>query len=286
MDENKKSFKLYFDQYEPTRNLSDEYKARLWDAVFQFNMGEEVHFDDPLLEALFVFFRQQFQRNDERYAEKCRKNSENGSKGGRPRKTEENQSKPNESEGNPKKANGFSENPTKAKKADNDNDNDIKSPPIPPQGGTEAKATGSKRGSIGDYSEDFLAFWEKYPRKVNKGQAWKAYAKKRDAGRLPEDLLERLGNKCLCDQWRKDNGEFIPHPATWLNAEGWEDSDCVIESFSDGWEDELDALYEIGKRCEIGLFDTPEEVARKEEIYKNEYEPMLDDMHRRGCRAI
>ena len=125
MAEDKKSFKLYFDQYEPTRTLPDEYKARLWDAVFQFNMGEEVHFDDPLLEALFTFFRQQFQRNDEKYAEKCRKNSENGSKGGRPSK----------SEVNPKKANGFSENqtkaneserkPSKAKKADNDNDNDI-----------------------------------------------------------------------------------------------------------------------------------------------------------------
>jgi len=28
--------------------------------------------------------------------------------------------------------------------------------------------------------------------------------------------------------WRKDSGQFIPHPATWLNAKGWEDS-TVIE---------------------------------------------------------
>lgn len=26
-----------------------------------------------------------------------------------------------------------------------------------------------------------------------------------------------------CDQWRKDNGQFIPYPATWLNQERWED---------------------------------------------------------------
>jgi len=25
------------------------------------------------------------------------------------------------------------------------------------------------------------------------------------------------------EQWRKDNGQFIPHPQTWLNQRRWED---------------------------------------------------------------
>ena len=25
-------------------------------------------------------------------------------------------------------------------------------------------------------------------------------------------------------QWTKDNGQFIPHPATWLNSKRWEDT--------------------------------------------------------------
>lgn len=124
---------------------------------------------------------------------------------------------------------------------------------------------------------------------MSKGAAWKAYAAKRKNGRLPPDLLERLANKCLCDQWRKDDGQYIPHPATWLNREGWEDEDCTPpaeESYAAGWEEELDKLYEIGKRCEVGIFDSDEERARKNEIYKQEYEPMWADMRRRGCRAI
>jgi len=24
-------------------------------------------------------------------------------------------------------------------------------------------------------------------------------------------------------EWTKDNGKYIPYPATWLNAKGWED---------------------------------------------------------------
>jgi hypothetical protein len=25
------------------------------------------------------------------------------------------------------------------------------------------------------------------------------------------------------EQWRRDDGRFIPHPATWLNQRRWED---------------------------------------------------------------
>ena len=25
------------------------------------------------------------------------------------------------------------------------------------------------------------------------------------------------------EQWRRDNGDFIPHPASWLNGRRWED---------------------------------------------------------------
>lgn len=29
------------------------------------------------------------------------------------------------------------------------------------------------------------------------------------------------------EQWRKDNGQFIPYPSTWLRAKGWEDEDAA-----------------------------------------------------------
>ena len=30
----------------------------------------------------------------------------------------------------------------------------------------------------------------------------------------------------IADDWEKDDGRFIPHPSTWLNAHGWEDEAC------------------------------------------------------------
>jgi hypothetical protein len=27
------------------------------------------------------------------------------------------------------------------------------------------------------------------------------------------------------DDWQRDGGRFVPYPATWLNARGWEDDD-------------------------------------------------------------
>ena len=27
----------------------------------------------------------------------------------------------------------------------------------------------------------------------------------------------------MTEQWKKDNGKYIPYPSSWLNAKGWED---------------------------------------------------------------
>jgi len=36
-------------------------------------------------------------------------------------------------------------------------------------------------------------------------------------------IMDALCIAVRCDQWRKDNGQFIPNPATWLNQRRWED---------------------------------------------------------------
>jgi hypothetical protein len=72
-------------------------------------------------------------------------------------------------------------------------------------------------------SRDFEQFWRAHPRKVKKGDARKAWAQTA-AIRPPLDaLLAALEAAKRCEQWRKDAGQFIPYPATWLRAEQWED---------------------------------------------------------------
>ena len=89
------------------------------------------------------------------------------------------------------------------------------------------KKSSSKKKAAG-YSEDFERFWKAYPKRVNKGQAWKTWEKLRKAKELPaiEELCRAVRWRKIADDWEKDDGRFIPHPSTWLNAHGWEDESC------------------------------------------------------------
>jgi hypothetical protein len=69
----------------------------------------------------------------------------------------------------------------------------------------------------------FERFWTAFPRKAGKGAAEKAWAK---CGLSEVDLdrvLSAIQAQSKSEQWRKDAGQFIPHPATWLNQRRWED---------------------------------------------------------------
>ena len=69
----------------------------------------------------------------------------------------------------------------------------------------------------------FDRFWGAYPRKVSKADARKAFAKLNPDGELVEAMLRALDWQKRLPEWTKDGGQFIPSPATWLNARRWED---------------------------------------------------------------
>jgi hypothetical protein len=74
--------------------------------------------------------------------------------------------------------------------------------------------------------EDFeKAFWPAYPNKKAKRAARAAWDKAKKENRLPvlPELLARLERLKSSREWQKDGGAFIPHPATWINADGWHD---------------------------------------------------------------
>jgi hypothetical protein len=72
-----------------------------------------------------------------------------------------------------------------------------------------------------EHTPSFDAFWKAYPKKVGKQAAEKAYQKIKNA---PIDtILNAIEAQKKSDQWKKQNGQFIPNPATWLNQGRWED---------------------------------------------------------------
>ena len=69
----------------------------------------------------------------------------------------------------------------------------------------------------------FDEFWEKYPKKRSKGRAERAWVKIKPDEQLFKAILDGLERAKKSRDWLKNEGQFIPYPATWLNAKGWED---------------------------------------------------------------
>lgn len=69
----------------------------------------------------------------------------------------------------------------------------------------------------------FDQFWKAYPRKRSKGQAETTWKKIKPDPELLKKILAGIVAAKKSHAWMKDDGEFIPHPSTWLNAKGWED---------------------------------------------------------------
>ena len=78
-----------------------------------------------------------------------------------------------------------------------------------------------------DTDQAFEQFWSAYPRKIGKGSAREAFRKAMTKSTLPSILaaLERQKSR-----W--SDPKFIPHPATWLNAERWLDEGASVVPIS------------------------------------------------------
>lgn len=71
--------------------------------------------------------------------------------------------------------------------------------------------------------DGFATFWTAYPKKVAKPAAAKAWRKVKPTGQVIADLMAGLERQKASGEWHKDGGQFIPHPATWINGRRWED---------------------------------------------------------------
>lgn len=69
----------------------------------------------------------------------------------------------------------------------------------------------------------FASFWKLYPRKTDKAKAQKAWAKLNPDQPLFKEIMQGLAKHSVSRDWVKDDGQFIPHPTTWLNGRRWED---------------------------------------------------------------
>lgn len=141
------------------------------------------------------------------YQKKCAANAENGKLGGRPPKpkeTEKTQSvlaEPEETE----------KSHTKTKNQKPKTKTKTEDTPHTPQGEEQVR------------EQDFDKFWALYPKKKSKGQARTAWNKLNPSAETVRAIMEKLPLLIASEDWKKSGGQYIPYPATWINAEGWND---------------------------------------------------------------
>lgn len=80
--------------------------------------------------------------------------------------------------------------------------------------------------------EGFDEFWSRYPRKVSKVQALKAWNRLKPNEELQRQIIASVDEKKRSEDWRKDGGRFIPHPSTFLNNQRWDDKEPEEAGFN------------------------------------------------------
>lgn len=72
-----------------------------------------------------------------------------------------------------------------------------------------------------DAAAAFEIFYKAYPNKKNVKTARTRWEKMKVTPELFREIMEGLERAKNSQEWGKDGGAYIPHPATWLNGEGW-----------------------------------------------------------------
>ncbi len=73
------------------------------------------------------------------------------------------------------------------------------------------------------FTDPFDTFWDVYPRRQAKLDARKAWSKLNPSLELVEAILAAVDVQRRSQEWRKDGGQWVPLPASWLRAGRWMD---------------------------------------------------------------
>lgn len=100
-----------------------------------------------------------------------------------------------------------------------------KSPTLSGREGKGKEHTHTRASRVRDATDDarFARFWSAYPKKVAKADAYKAWNKLTPDEALTDRIVAAVNTATGTEAWRKDDGQFIPHPATFLRGRRFDD---------------------------------------------------------------
>ncbi|MBP2644543.1 MAG: hypothetical protein H6Q67_2430 [Firmicutes bacterium] len=90
--------------------------------------------------------------------------------------------------------------------------------------GREQKGIGKEKEQEQEQEDErFADFWSEYPKKIAKNEAFKAWNKIKVDEILFMKIIQAIRLQRQSSAWLKDDGAYIPNPATWLNGKRWDD---------------------------------------------------------------
>ncbi len=113
--------------------------------------------------------------------------------------------------------------------------------------------------------ESFTKFYAMYPKQMSRGRARQAWIQMQDKMPDFQSLVAALQRAKKSEQWRTDNGKYIPLLHNWLLGECWDDINEVrdIEPLIDepkvtnAWWTSEEATIEYGNK--LGIHARPGE---------------------------
>lgn len=210
------SFQFFRSYWEAVRCLPDEERLKAYDAICGYALDGEEPSIEGIARAVFIMAKP--------YLDNSRKKAVSGSLGGK---------------------NGMGDSKQRASKPQA-NDKQTASKPQANRKQVEVEVEIEKE-DVSPYSppRDFEVFWQAYPKKVGKQAAQKSFAKAIKQTDL-QTLLAAIERQKRGSQWSRDNGQYIPNPATWLNQGRWEDEEMestpTVTQRSTVTKDDMDRL--------------------------------------------
>lgn len=108
----------------------------------------------------------------------------------------------------------------------------------------------------------FEKFWLAYPKKVGKFDARRSFERRKVTDELLEQMLTAVSRQSASDAWRKDGGQFIPNPSTWLNQGRWEDEGVSFKSTPTEIKGRDPALVKLEEDAKKATAPPPEVLAK------------------------
>lgn len=225
-------FCAYHSYLDAMEALTDDERGRLFTACLTYSKTGEILTLTGNERFVFPMIKGEIQRSKEKYAAYIETQTENGKKGGRPRKPKETQ-----------KTQAFFEKPKKGNEKAKENEK---------ANAKEMEKENMSPLSAASPSDSFEKFWSVYPKKANRGAALKAWNELSPDETLTERILKAVDQQKKSKQWTDDSGQFIPYPATWLSQGRWEDE---LEPAK-----ERHTSYDIDELEKMSFFDVPEDL--------------------------